>query len=82
MAEESDIVTVFETGNAALVALAKSLLDGADITYVVKGENLQSLFGGGIIGTGFNLVVGPVQIQVHRDDLAVAREILADLEER
>jgi len=81
MDRESDIVTVFETGNAALVAMAKSLLDGAGIAYAVKNENLQNLFGGGVIGTGFNLVVGPVQIQVRRENLAAARTLLSDLGE-
>jgi hypothetical protein len=77
----SDFVTVFETGNAALIAMAKSLLDGAGIAYIVKGENLQDLFGGGVIGTGFNLVVGPAQIQVQREDQEAARDLLAELDE-
>jgi len=79
MNQESDIVTVFETGNAALVAVAKSLLDGADIAYNVKNENLQNLIGGGVIGTGFNLVVGPVQIQVKRENVDAARALLSEL---
>jgi hypothetical protein len=77
--QEPEIVTVFETGNAALVALAKSMLDAADIVYAVKGENVQNLFGGGVIGTGFNILVGPVQIQVRREDEAEARGVLSDL---
>ena len=79
MDQDQEIVTVFETGNAALVALAKSLLDAADIAYAVKGENIQNLFGGGVIGTGFNILVGPVQIQVRREDETEARSVLADL---
>ncbi len=81
MDKDSDIVTVYETGNAALIAMAKSLLDGAGIRYIVKGENLQNLFGGGVIGTGYNLVVGPAQIQVQREDQAAALKLLAELEE-
>lgn len=81
MAQEPEIVTVFETGNAALVALAKSMLDAAEIAYAVKGEHLQNLFGGGVIGTGFNVLVGPVQIQVRREDEAEARSVLSDLSE-
>ena len=81
MLQEPEIVTVFETGNAALVALAKSMLDAADIAYAVRGENLQNLFGGGVIGTGFNVLVGPVQIQVRREDEVEARSVLSDLSE-
>jgi hypothetical protein len=81
MGHDSDLVTIFETGNAALIAMAKSLLDGADIAYFVKNENLQNLFGGGVMGTGFNVVVGPVQIQVRREDQDTARTLLSDLGE-
>jgi hypothetical protein len=81
MGQDSDLVTVYETGNAALIAMAKSLLDGADIMYIVKNENLQNLFGGGVMGTGFNVVVGPVQIQVRREDQGTARTLLSELGE-
>jgi hypothetical protein len=81
MPRQSDFVTVFETGNQALIAVAKSILDGAEIPYLVKGENLQSLFGMGQIGTGYNLLVGPVQIQVTREDESTAKELLADVAE-
>ena len=57
------------------------MLDAAEIAYAVKGENLQNLFGGGVIGTGFNVLVGPVQIQVRREDEAEARSVLSDLSE-
>jgi len=80
MSDVSDVVTVFETGNPALIALAKSILDGAEISYMVKGEDLQALFGAGQLGTGFNLVVGPVQIQVRRKDEAVARQLLDEID--
>ena len=76
-----NLVTVFESGNPALIALAKSILDGTEIRYMVKGENLQNLFGVGFIGTGFNVAVGPVQIQVSPEDESTAKELLADLEE-
>ncbi len=81
MKRDPEIVTVFETGNAALIALAKSILDNAGIRYIVKGEQIQSLFGWGVLGTGFNIVVGPVQIQVSRTDRLTARDLLADLHE-
>ena len=76
-----DLVTVFETGSAALVAVAKSILEDAGILYSVKGDGLQSLFGFGVMGTGFNPVVGPVQIQVPPNNERDATELLRDLAE-
>lgn len=81
MSSALDIVTVFETGNPALLAVVKSILDGAEIQYIIKGEQLQNLFGMGILGTGFNPLVGPVQIQVRREDEPTARELLAEIDE-
>ena len=40
-----ELVTVFETGDPALVALAKSLLDSAGIDFATKGDAIQDLFG-------------------------------------
>jgi hypothetical protein len=80
MARETDVVTVLTTGDAALLAIAKSLLDDAGIAYRVKNEHLQHLFGGGVVGTGYNVLVGPMQLQVRREDEAEARMLLADLD--
>ena len=81
MSSNSDLVTVFESGNQAVIALVKSILDDADISYLVKGENLQNLFGAGVIGTGYNIVSGPMQIQVSPEDESAARELLAGINE-
>lgn len=74
-----ELVTVFATGNPALLAIAKSLLQEAGIRYFAKGEGLQHLFGAGSIG-GFNPALGPVEIQVDIEDEHEARELLQDLE--
>ena len=81
MSTESDLITVFESGNKGVVAFVKSILDSAEIPYLAKGENIQNLFGLGVIGTGFNPISGPVQIQVSREDESVARELLAEIDE-
>ena len=47
-------VTVFESSDTALLAVAESLLEEADIEFFAKGEGIQDLFAGGRIGTGFN----------------------------
>ena len=77
--ESGEPVTVLETGDPGLLAVAKSLLEGAGIPYFAKGEALQNLFGAGTFGTGFNVVTGPVELQVAESDAAQAHALLIDL---
>jgi hypothetical protein len=81
MAGDERAVTVFQSGNPALVAVAKSVLDDAEILYSVQGENAQNLFGFGLIGTGYNLLTGPIRIQVMPDDAEAARVLLDQVTE-
>ena len=74
-------VTVYETGDPAIIAFAKSILESEDIKYSTKGENLQELFAGGRLGTGFNPVIGPVEIQVDEKDVERAKELLSQIEQ-
>jgi putative signal transducing protein len=78
--EEERFVTVFTTGDPGLIAFAKSLLNDADIPYVVKGEGVQDLFGMGRMGTGYNFITGPVRLQVHSNYEREARELLSEIE--
>jgi Putative prokaryotic signal transducing protein len=73
-----DLVRVFATGDAGLIPLAKSLLEGEGIEYLVRGDQVQDLFGAGRIG-GFNYVVGPVEFWVRADDADGARALLEGL---
>ena len=66
--DDRDLMTVLETGDLAVVALAKSMLEEAGIDYAVKGELPMQ-----------QLSVGPVEIQVDKDHEAEASELLADL---
>ena len=75
-----DFVTVFETGDPGLVALAKSLLDSAGIEFATKGEALQDVGGLGRFPGGSNWVAGPVVFQVGPDDAKRARSLLRDLQ--
>ena len=68
----SEFVCVFETINVALVAVAKSLLEGERIQYFTKNEGLQ-----GSIGSG--AVTGTIEFWVHVDRAAAARRLLEDL---
>lgn len=72
-------VTILATGNKAIIAVAKSILDSAGIQYIVKGEGVQDLFGLGRWGSGFSPITGPVEIQVRQDDKEEARQLLRDL---
>lgn len=76
--EPLDLVTIIESSDPTLVALMKALLDEAEIQYLARGEALQNLFGVGQIGTGFNPLIGPVRIEVRRDQADAARALLSD----
>ena len=72
-----ELVTVLETGDQSLVAVARSILDGAGIPCIARNETLQNLFGWGTIGTGFNAAMGPIRVQVLREDAEAAKALLA-----
>jgi hypothetical protein len=66
--------TVFETNDPGLLAVAQSLLEAADIPFVVAGAVLTGETPGGIMGS-----FGVPRIQVPAEDAADARELLKDL---
>jgi putative acetyltransferase len=77
---DARIVTVYRTGDSALIALARSLLDSAGIPNEAKGEGVQDFFALGRVANNFNIVVGPVDIQVEEKDAKEAAALLKDLE--
>ena len=66
-----ELVTVFKCGDPGRIALAKSLLQSTGIQFVVLNERGP---------LGMNLVIGPVEFQVDREDVADAKALLKDLE--
>ena len=76
---DAQLVQIFATGEAGLIPLVKSLLEGEDIDYFVRGEGLQDLFGAGRMSAGFNYIVGPAQFWVRADDAERARGLLEGL---
>ncbi len=78
---DRDLVMAFETGDPGLLAMAHSILDEATIPYLTQGEGIQDLFGVGRLGTGFNILTGPVHILVERASEAVVHQLLDGLEE-
>lgn len=71
--EYVELVTAFYARGFVILAIAKSILDGAGIRYFAKGEHLI-----GCTNVTFNSIPG-IQIQVSKDDVEIARELLKDL---
>ena len=69
--EHSSLVTVFATADLGLLAIVKSILDGAGIKYFAKGEMLQGILP--VQSGAFNAVV---EIQVRNNDADDARALL------
>jgi hypothetical protein len=67
-------VTVFKTNDPALLAFAQSLLDGADIDFIVAGAVVSGQTPGGVGGP-----YGVPEIQVPAEDADEARELLKEL---
>ena len=61
------------------MAIAKSLLQSADVPFMVQGEVLQDFLGIGRVSGGVNRITGPMELRVRSDDAGDARLILADL---
>jgi hypothetical protein len=72
------LVRILVTGDAGIIAIAKSLLESEEIDYFVRGDGLQDLFGLGRL-TGFSFVVGPAEFWVRADDADRARDLLGGL---
>lgn len=60
--KSDSLVTILTTEDPAILAYAKSQLERAGIQFLVRGEGLQDLFGAGRIGTGYNLIAGPIEL--------------------
>lgn len=79
--KKEKLITVFSTGNHGLIALAKSVLDDAKIGYYAKNENSEDLIGIGVVGTGYNPVIGPIELQVLEENAEEAKKLLKDISE-
>jgi len=74
-----ELSTVLETSDAGLIVIAKSLLEAAEIPFMVRGEEIQDLFGIGRFPGNINVLVGPVELKVTAQYKDEALAILADL---
>ena len=71
---DDSLATVFESSNPALLALAKSVLEGAGIEFSTVGESTGAVFAG-------NPLFGRVRIVVGEEDVARATALLEELRE-
>ena len=75
------LVRVFVATDAGLSEIAKSLLEGERIAYLVRSDRLQYLFGWGRFGTGYSYIVGPTEFWVGADQAEGALACLQGLGE-
>ena len=75
-------VPVFETADPALLPLVESLLDLADIPYMIQGREAQGMLPLGPANTGVSLSGKGLAATVHvdRERLAEAKELLRKLQ--
>lgn len=69
--DSENLVTVYTTGNHAIIALIKSMLDEAEIEYYAKGDNIQNVYA---------IDAFPVEFQVMPENEEFARALLKDVE--
>jgi hypothetical protein len=80
IAEWKELVTIAKISDYAFLLVAKSVLQDAGIPYLAKNEGVQDLFGLGRIGTGFSIVAQPVELQVPRELVDDAIQLLDEIE--
>jgi hypothetical protein len=66
--KDDELVSISMVNTPALLTLAKSILEGADIPFITRGEGFQSIY-----------ATGPVTLLVAAQDAERARELLIDL---
>ncbi len=71
-----DLVTVYIPRDDADRLVICSLLDSYNVKYHAKNLGVQNLIGAGMLGGGFNLATGQVEIQVIESDFEKVKEII------
>src|SRR5574341_1432412 len=74
--EYIELKTVFSTGNPAIIAIVKSLLESEGIPFITTGESIQDMFGWGRFPGKMNIISGPVKFKVSIDNADKAIEVL------
>ncbi|KAA3612502.1 MAG: hypothetical protein D8M58_20270 [Calditrichaeota bacterium] len=76
--KSNKIITVYTSQNQTDHIMVQSILEGQGIKFFTKNENLQNLFGVGQFSTGYNPITGPMEIQVHPQDVEIAKTVIKD----
>ena len=74
-----ELYPIIESSDINKIMIAKTILQDAEIHFNVKNENLQNLFAVGQYTTGFNPLIGPMIIEVPKDQCDEARDLLKPL---
>jgi hypothetical protein len=78
MSESLELITIHKPVNETEFSILSSLLEKANIRFYVKNSKVQDLFGWGRFGTGYNLVTGPMILQVEKKHFLKARGIVEE----
>lgn len=71
-----ELYPILKTSDMNKIIIAKTLLQDSNIHFNVKNENLQNLFALGQYTTGFNPLIGPMIIEVPKENCDKARNLL------
>ncbi len=77
--QPADLVTVFDTSDPALLPVIKSILQGADIPFLVQGEEAMSMLPVGEVMGPFTKRGLAARIMVKQEDAEAATVLLSDL---
>ena len=77
MEDDSELVPVFQTADAALLPLIKSVLQAAGIPYLVQGDQTMGIFPLGSFSVGVSKRTLGAIVRVPEDRADEARELLS-----
>lgn len=81
MQNEQDLVPVFQTADAALLPLIKSVLEAAGIPYVVQGDQTMGIFPLGKFAVGVSKRALGAIVHVPADRAEEAKDLLSSCAE-
>lgn len=74
---QNNLIKIYLAKDQMDAEIKKTLLESFGIKVLIKNADVQSVFGVGNMGTGYNLAMGEVQLWVWEKDKEKAMEILA-----
>ncbi len=74
MSSNHEMMSIYISKNVALLALAKSILDGAGINYFINNDFFSNAYGTGGFGKG------EIEIKVESGRFEEAKHLLSDID--